>query len=128
MSDQTNPSHDLDYEVGEIFEMEEVLSKRNHSLVVMTLSDEGGVTIPESFELRSVGHNYWFVSDAEGDDGYVSVRNRQFLCIAERKEQLDEWISELANRDSRTIGQVFLLGDEINVEWDQQSEKLIFMP
>lgn len=128
MSNQsTRSSHDIDYEVGEIFELGEVLNKRNHSLVITRLSDEGGVTIPESFELRSVGRNYWFLPKVEEDDN-GAAKSRQFLCIAECKEQLDEWISVLDNGDNQTIDQVSLLGEEINVEWDCQSEKLIFMP
>jgi len=129
MSNQsTGSSDDFDYEVGERYESNEVLNEQNHSLIITTLIDEDGLTIPESFELRSVGRKHWFSPKIHHDEGYTSVRNRQFLCVAECKEQLDEWVSELVSGENQTIDQVFLLGEDVIIEWDEQSEKLIIMP
>lgn len=129
MSDHsTGSSNDFDYEVGEMYGSEEVLNEQNYSLVIATFTDEDGLTIPESFELRSVGRSYWFSPKVNDDDGYVSVRDRQFRCIAECKEQLDKCVSELASGENQTIDHVRLLDEEIIVEWDEQSEMLIFMP
>ncbi|MDL0146016.1 hypothetical protein [Halobacterium salinarum] len=129
MSDQsTGGSHDLDYEIGEMFGSKEVLDQRGHSLTIVVLTEEDGIPIPEGFQLKSVGQNYWFLPKVEDEDGYVSAKDRQFLCVAESKNQLDKWLSELVSGENQTVEDVSLLGDEINVEWDDQSGKLLFMP
>jgi len=124
---QRESSHEIGYEVGEIYEMDQVLTERNHALIVSTITEEDGIPIPRSFELRSVERRYWFLRKYGRTDGEGSSK-RQFLCVADGKEQLDEWTSELVSEENQTIENVYLRNEEMNVEWDEQSEKLIFMP